>query len=108
MDTSFPNISYIEFIGLPLGVALFISAYWIFPRGSYLSWKERIIVAKKRISTLNLSVFIGLLTVFFSLGSYIYYVDNIKYERLSSNEREASAAEWEKNMVSFDPLLNPE
>ena len=49
---------------LALGVALFISAYWIFPRGSYLSWKERIIVAKKRISTLNLSVFIGLLTVF--------------------------------------------
>ena len=92
---------------LALGVALFISAYWIFPRGSYLSWKERIIVAKKRISTLNLSVFIGLLTVFFSLGSYIYYVDNIKYERLSSNEREASAAEWEKKYGKFRSTPQP-
>ena len=69
----------------------------------YPSWKERLVLAKKRIKVINLSTFIGLLIVFFSLGSYIYYVDNIKYERLSSNEREASAAEWEKNMVSFDP-----
>lgn len=92
---------------LALGVALFISAYWIFPRGSYSSWKERIIVAKKRISTLNLSVFIGLLTVFFSLGSYIYYVDNIKYERLSSYEREASAAEWEKKYGKFRSTPQP-
>ena len=92
---------------LALGVALFISAYWIYPRGSYPSWKERIIVAKKRISTLNLSVFIGLLIVFFSLGSYIYYVDNIKYERLSSIEREASAAEWEKKYGKFRSAPQP-
>ena len=92
---------------LTLGVALFISAFWIFPRGSYPSWKERLVLAKKRIKVINLSTFIGLLIVFFSLGSYIYYVDNIKYERLSSNEREASAAEWEKKYGKFRSTPQP-
>ena len=92
---------------LALGVALFISAFWIFPRGSYPSWKERFVIAKKRINTLNLSTIIVLLIVFFSLGSYIYYVDNVKYERLSSNEREASAAEWEKKYGKFRSAPQP-
>lgn len=92
---------------LALATALYILALWIYPRGSYPSWKERYSEAKKRILAPNLAAFTLSLVIFLSLGSYIYYVDNIKYERQSSKEQEASQAEWEKTYGKFKGIPQP-
>jgi ABC-2 type transport system permease protein len=92
---------------LALAIALYILALWLYPRGSYPSWKERFSEAKKRVHTANLTSFAVSLVLFLSLGSYIYYVDNIKYERQSSKEQEASQAEWEKTYGHYKRIPQP-
>ena len=92
---------------LALALSLYIMTLWLFPRGSYPSWKERWQIAKQRSNSANVSIVAGLLVFFLSMGSYIYYVDNIKYDRQSSKEQEASAAEWEKTYGKYRSIPQP-
>lgn len=92
---------------LLLGIAFYVLSIILFRRGLPGSLKERLQNAKREFTPALKAVFTLSLVGFLSIGSWIYYVDNIKYERLSSKEREKQAAQWEKNYGKFKDIPQP-
>ena len=62
--------------------------------------KQRFSPAVRAVSTLSLAGFLG-------MGSWIWYTNNIKYERLSSKEQEERSAQWEKNYGMYEGIPQP-
>lgn len=92
---------------LLLGVALYIISIAFFRRGLPDSIKQRFAGASKEFSPLLSSAFVFCLAGFFFIGGYIYYVDNVEYERLSSKEQEAELAKWELNYGKYEHIPQP-
>ena len=78
-----------------------------FRRGLPESIKERFTEIKYRANPILRSIFILSLIGFIALGSFIWYISNVKYERLSSKEQEASLAQWEINYGKFKNIPQP-
>ncbi len=92
---------------LLLGAALYILALIFFRRGVPDRIKERFRVARKEFTPLLQTLFSLFLIGFFAMGSWIYYVNNIKHENLSSKELEKRLADWEKNYGKFEGIPQP-
>jgi len=92
---------------LMLGVAFYVLSIILFRRGLPGSIKERLQDAKREFTPALKIIFSLSLIAFLAIGSWIYYVDNIKYERLSSKEREQRAAQWEKNYGKYKDIPQP-
>jgi ABC-2 type transport system permease protein len=89
------------------GIALYVVALLFYRRGIYASVKERFAQVKSQSTLLNQTVLYLSLIGFFSIGGYIYYVNNIENERLSGNERELRAVEFEKTYGQFSGIAQP-
>lgn len=86
------------------GMALLIIAALFYRRGLTIGISERFKLAKMRFST-NLKIGLSLcLLLFLGLGSYIYYVDNIKNERFSGKERELKRVNYEKEYSDYNQM----
>lgn len=92
---------------LLLGIALYVLAILLFRRGLPGSFKERIQNARDTFTPALKVIFSLSLIGFVAIGSWIYYVDNIKYERISSKEREKRVADFEKNYGKFKDSPQP-
>ncbi|MGB1296289.1 MAG: M1 family aminopeptidase, partial [Flavobacteriales bacterium] len=87
-------------------IFLFLSSlFWV--RGFTASFKERISVAKSRISKPILAGIIIFGLGFISLGYKIYYANNILVERLSSKESEELQVDWEKKYKQYEGKAQP-
>jgi len=90
-----------------LGVVFYILTLLFYNRGVSSSFFERFTKAKKRFNGWQ-PFFISTFTVlFFSIGGYIYYINNIKNVRKSSKEREIAIVEWEKKYKKFEKYAQP-
>ena len=89
------------------GVFLFCLALLFWKRGIPMSAKEQFANAKKRFNATFASLFAISLIGFFSIGSYIYYVNNIENERYSEKESEQQAVDWEKKYKKFEHYAQP-
>ncbi|MEX2478927.1 MAG: M1 family aminopeptidase [Gracilimonas sp.] len=92
---------------LLLGIALYVLAILFFRRGLPGSIKERFSNADKAFTPKLKLIFTLSLIGFIGMGSWIYYVNNIKYEYISSQKRELRAANFEKNYGKFKDTPQP-
>jgi len=89
------------------GIVLLIIASLFYQRGLHAGAKSRLILAKKRFSsTRKLSVSISMV-LFLSLGSYIYYVNNVQNERYSGKEVELGRVKYEKEFGHYATMKLP-
>ncbi|WP_445956983.1 M1 family aminopeptidase [Yeosuana sp.] len=87
-------------------VLLCLSAlFWV--RGLPQSFKERLKIAKSWFHGPILIGFVLSLVAFLSLGSTIYYEDNIVNVRTSSKEQEKKSVNWEKTYKKYQNFKQP-
>lgn len=92
---------------LLLGVALYVLSIAFFRRGVPDSFSERLVEANRAFSPVLKTIFSISLIGFVAMGSWIYYVNNVENESLSSKEREKQLANWEKNYGKFENIAQP-
>ena len=92
---------------LLLGIALYTLAIALFRRGLPGGLKERLQNAGDAFTPKLKSIFALSLIGFLGMGSWIYYVNNIKYEYVSSQEWEQRAAQFEKTYGKFENAPQP-
>ncbi|MTI87163.1 MAG: hypothetical protein FH748_04255 [Balneolaceae bacterium] len=105
--STLPQYYIYKIYWLMLGIALYISSVALFRRGLPERFRERLRQARRTFTPFMKSALSLALIGFFSIGSWIYYVDNIKYERLSSKENERQAAQWELNYSKYEDTPQP-
>ena len=96
-----------KFYWLLAGVLTLIFAYVFWIRGIVLSNKERVNIAKKRITK---SIAFGSLVVlvsFFSLGVFIYLENNIDIVNYTAKEQEQLRVTWEKEYKKYEDKAQP-
>jgi ABC-2 type transport system permease protein len=92
---------------LLLGTALYVLSIIFFRRGVPDSISERFSDARKAFTPILKAVFSISLIGFISMGTWIYYVNNVENENLSSKELEKRLADWEKNYGKFENIAQP-
>lgn len=92
---------------LLLGVALYILSIAFFRRGFPDSVRQRFSEAGKQFSPVMTTTLILSLIGFLGMGSTIWYVNNVKYERLSAKETEKRLADWEINYGKYRDIPQP-
>jgi ABC-2 type transport system permease protein len=90
-----------------LGIALYVLSIIFFRRGVPDSLNERFSEAAKAFSPVLKTVFSICLIGFLSMGTWIYYVNNIANENLSAKQLEKRLADWEKNYGKFEHIPQP-
>lgn len=102
------NIYFIyKFYWLCLGIVFFILTTLFYNRGLTSNFKERINIARHRFNGWT-PFFLSFFTILFiSIGSYIYYTNNIENVRRSSKEQEIASAEWEKKYKKYENYVQP-
>lgn len=101
-----PFFTYKLYWGM-LGIAFYILSLLFYRRGITTSIKERFSNAGKRFTAVHQAVFYVCIFGFFSLGGYIYYVNNIENERLSGKEQEQRSVAYEKTYSKFANVPQP-
>ena len=90
-----------------LGIVFFILTLLFYNRGLTTHFKERINIAKQRFNGWN-PFFLSIFSILFiSIGSYIYYTNNIENVRRSSKEQEIATVEWEKKYKKYEDYAQP-
>ncbi len=92
---------------LMLGIFFYIVSILFYRREITDKFKQRWQSAKRAFSPLLSALFMFSLGSFFFIGGYIYYVDNIENEYLSSKEIEAQRAQWEINYGKYEHIPQP-
>jgi len=92
---------------LLLGIAFYTLAVAFFRRGLSGGFKERLRNAGDAFTPKLKAIFVLSMIGFLGMGSWIYYVNNIKYEFISSQEREQRAARFEKSYGKFKDAPQP-
>ena len=92
------------FIG---GLILLILTGLFWVRGIPHSFKERLQIARSRLSSKTMLTIVILGILFFAIGGRIYYENNILNERSSSKERELETVEWEKTYKKYEDYAQP-
>ena len=88
-------------------IALYVIGLIYYRRGITASLKDRFINARQNNNlTYKASLYLSLV-VFLSIGSYIYYVDNIENERISGKQFEIRQADFEKTYAFLKQTPQP-
>lgn len=90
-----------------LGLALYVLSIVFFRRGVPDSIQERFSEASREFSPLLKTSFFVFFIGFMGMGSWIYYVNNVENENLSSKQLEKRLANWEKNYGKFEHIPQP-
>ena len=88
-------------------VALFAIATLFYQRGLLKGFSARLKEAKHRFSTMHKITISTSLVLFFSIGGYIYYVNNVENERWSGKEIELKRVEYEQKFKHYGRLDRP-
>ncbi|NEV94386.1 hypothetical protein G3567_09550 [Psychroflexus sp. YR1-1] len=90
-----------------LATVLFILAILFYRRGVSYSAKQRIKRAQEKMNPVYASVIGICMVIFISMGSWIYYNDNILNDRYSGNEREQLRVDYENTYAHLAELDQP-
>ena len=92
---------------LCLAIVFYIIAALLYYRGLPSNFNERISTLKSRFN-LKYAFSLSLFTILFlSMGSYIYYTNNILNKRTSNKQFEIQTAEWEKKYKKYEKYNQP-
>ncbi len=92
---------------LLLGAAMYVFAIAFWRRGMPTTFKDRL---RKGLQSFNGTLtfaFFFLLVAFLSLGTYIWYVNNVQNEYVSSKQREERRVEQEKLFSKYAGMAQP-
>lgn len=92
---------------LLLGLVFYVLALLFYRRGITTNIKERFQHASLNSQLPHKLVLTLSLVAFFSLGSYIYYVNNVQNERISSKDSEIRQANFEKTYAFLKQTPQP-
>lgn len=92
---------------LSLGISLYIISIVFFQRGLTERFKQRWASAKKEFTPTLSSLLMFSFASFLFIGGYIFYVDNIENDYISSTEQEALLASWEINYGKYEYIPQP-
>lgn len=92
---------------LLLGIAFYVLSILFFRRGLPGSIKERFQNAAEAFTPKLKIIFTLSLIGFLGMGVWIYYVNNIKHEYISSQQWEQRTANFEKNYGKFKDIPQP-
>jgi len=105
--SSLPRYYVYKIYWLLLGIALYTGAVLLFRRGLPERFSERLQSARREFTPVFKAIFSLSLIGFLAMGGWIYYVNNIKYEYLSSKQQEQRAAEWELRYSKYEHIPQP-
>ncbi len=92
---------------LCLAIVFYIITALLYYRGLPSNFNERISTLKSRFN-LKYAFSLSLFTILFlSMGSYIYYTNNILNKRTSNKQSEIQTAEWEKKYKKYEKYNQP-
>ena len=92
---------------LCLAIVFYIITALLYYRGLPSNFNERISTLKSRFN-LKYAFSLSLFTILFlSMGSYIYYTNNILNKRTSNKQFEIQTAEWEKKYKKYEKYNQP-
>ena len=94
---------YWLFVGLSF--LIITGLFWV--RGLPQTFKERLLIASKRFQGKTVIGFFVCVIIALSIGSWLYYENNIVRTRLSSKEREEQTVEWEKKYKKYEDMTQP-
>ena len=89
------------------GCGLLICSYLFWVRGIPHSFKERLSIFRSRFKGYALTGFAICLVSFLTIGSAIYYSDNIKEIRYTAKEQEQQTVDWEKTYKQYEHAAQP-
>ena len=92
---------------LLLGIAMYTLSILFFRRGLPAGFRERLQSARDAFTPKLKGIFTLSLIGFLGMGSWIYYIDNIKHVYISSQEWEQRAANFEKKYGKFEDAPQP-
>ena len=92
---------------LLLAIAFYVLSILFFRRGLPGSIKERFQNAREAFTPKLKMMFTLSLIGFLGIGSWIYYVNNMKHEYISSQQRELRAANFEKKYGMYRDIPQP-
>lgn len=104
---SLPRFFIYKFYWLLLGIAFYIVAIAFWRRGMPTTIKVRFKNGMKNFTPALKVAAIVALAGFLGIGGWIFYVNNIENERLSSKERELQRVEQEKLYSKYDGMNQP-
>jgi ABC-2 type transport system permease protein len=93
---------------IAFGIALFTVAVLFYRRGMGSGMNERFAFAKARTTTTTTAAITGSLVVFFAIGGYLWYLNNILEDQKSGKEQEELIANYEKDLGKFAGIPQPE
>ncbi|MCC1484224.1 ABC transporter permease/M1 family aminopeptidase [Winogradskyella immobilis] len=96
-----------KFYWLLNGILFLILTRLLWVRGIPSSFKERLQIAKSRITKNTVLGFSVVLIAFIGLGYRIYYENNIANPRRSAKENEQLRVDWEKTYKKFENVAQP-
>ncbi|EMY80227.1 ABC-type transporter permease and M1 family peptidase domains [Psychroflexus gondwanensis ACAM 44] len=90
-----------------LATVMYVLALLFYRRGLSYSVKQRFERAKQNFNPLQKSIVALSLLLFISIGSWIYYTDNIVNTRYSGNEVEQLRVDFENQFSKYKELAQP-
>lgn len=92
---------------ISFGLILLMTAILFYRRGMGASVKGRFAFAKARLSTPIITIAGVCLIVFFGIGGYSWYINNVENEQLSGKETEELRVQAERDLGKFAGIAQP-
>jgi ABC-2 type transport system permease protein len=90
-----------------LGIVLTTISFLFWRRGITQTAKERLAIAKKRLTLPVAGMLLTALAGFLSISAYIYYESKILNPYVSAKEQEQQQADWEKKYKKYQHKAQP-
>ncbi len=105
---SLPAFYFYKIYWLLLSLAFLFLSYLFWVRGLYFSIKERIAIIFSKMKSPAVLPFLLAIIAFLSLGFYIYYEEEVNYDKITtSKDRAAWMAANEKKYKKYQDLVQP-
>jgi hypothetical protein len=102
-----PMLSYVVYY-LAVASLMIVAAHLLFERGYAGGLKERLAIARTRLTRPVVGASASAFLVMALSGGWIFYNTNVLNEYLTQDDREARQAEYEKSFKAFEKLPRPE
>ena len=102
-----PRLRWFEAYWGAASVLLLVAAYLMWTRGTVSSWRERLALARARLSAPVLGVAAVSSLAFVAIGGFIFYNTNVLNEYLSSHARQQRQVDHERQYKPLAMLPQP-
>jgi len=91
-----PRLRWFEAYWGAASVLLLVAAYLMWTRGTVSSWRERLVLARARLSAPVLGLTAASALAFVAIGGFIFYNTNVLNEYMSSHDGQQRRVDYER------------